>query len=258
MKIESQRTNMRGTHASTCKSFVRKGFTLIDLLIVIAIIGILASMLLPALKKAKEKAMEINCAGNLKQVYLLMIGYANDNYDQLPCNTWANCPNMLSFSYCDGVTAYQTDCNPYIDQVSQGQVFFCPSAFARIPFRSLSPYKNTLSESINAGQTMYFFLNNHSRLGNAQIGLLPNTRWSGGLFSKFNSSHTLVQDMMLIPTTSSTQPSVFRSSHSSGGNVLSVDGACTWRQNSVFTVLNPMTLLDKATSYCYTPLATAY
>jgi prepilin-type N-terminal cleavage/methylation domain-containing protein/prepilin-type processing-associated H-X9-DG protein len=78
-----ERSNVRCPGTSADSGPVR-GFTLIELLVVIAIIAILAALLLPALAKAKQQAIRIQCMGNVRQLGIAMLGYAYENKGRFP------------------------------------------------------------------------------------------------------------------------------------------------------------------------------
>ena len=101
----------------------RACFTLIELLIVIAIIAILAAMLLPALNKVREKARKIKCIGHQKQIMAATFCYINDYADYGP---WTREAAGMDVFWNKSLWPYisKNSVSMYIDKTS---VFTCPS-----------------------------------------------------------------------------------------------------------------------------------
>lgn len=156
----------------------KRAFTLIELLIVIAIIAILASLLLPALSQAKALSHSTKCKNNLRQIGLAMNMYLHD-YNHFPAYG-------RSVSAIEPIGAkWYTDIFPYLQNKWTNHIFDCPS------------YKFITFDGAATGLVIFVSVGSYGyNFGTAnEKGI-----YLYGLASKFQSNATIIPDSSVLET----------------------------------------------------------
>lgn len=118
----------------------RAAFTLIELLTVIAIIGILAAILIPTVGKVKESAAKSACAGNLRQLTLGTLAYANDHRGTLPLRPAGAAAFAFPHAF---ITADWDTFSPYVGNAPKDKLAFCPGPIKEWRNSESSGYAST-------------------------------------------------------------------------------------------------------------------
>ena len=155
----------------------RKAFTLIELLVVIAIIAILAAILFPVFAQAREKARQISCASNYKQLGLAVMQYSQDNDELYPigCDAgWWDCTWVINIQ-------------PYVKILN---IFACPDDGNR----TLGPNDTWAGLGLSVGANGVIDLTKNKMVG--VMGM--NQTWLNGGTTCTDAAVTFPSDTILV------------------------------------------------------------
>ena len=197
-----------------------KRFTLIELLIVIAIIAVLAAMLLPALNAAREKAKSVSCLNHFQQVGKAVLFYLGDWADFYPCET-DSAPNKMRLLSCGRTDRLISDYLkmeidvPYIGQIRPDSIGYNQYFFRPWDYDGKSVYAYKSSQVKRPTRTMLFAEAPPTTIsGRLSYKFIPSAsageqyayRHGSGIVTAFADSHAVVLRRSQFPHVTSGYP----------------------------------------------------
>lgn len=185
----------------------RAAFTLVELLVAIAVIAILAALLLPTLAKARERARRARCASNLRQIAMASFMYVDDHEHTFPIQPDDGVPVLAIGGHG---TNFYDQLNPYLNQLA---IWICPST-RPAPGELMSYHMNGFIITTSGFQQSGIRQPSDTLL----IGESGGTRWNQAYLRPDQHGDYLYDRPQLT--------------HNGGGNATFADGHVTWYHDS--------------------------